>query len=92
MYFGCAVVSTWVGGLPNLIQHEHNGLLIPPSAHALGAAITRLIDDEDLRAQLGTNARANVLPGYGIDRWRQRITAVLEQHLALASPAQEGAA
>lgn len=83
MYFGCAIVSTWVGGLPNLIQDQHNGLLIPPRTEDLGTALEQLIEDADLRTRLGGRALADVMPRYGIARWRESVTDILDRHLAL---------
>ena len=85
MYFGCALVTTWVGGLANLIQDGHNGLLIAPRADELESALARLIGDPALRARLGRQALDATLPLYGIERWRARVGPLLESALDLAS-------
>ncbi len=55
--FGLPIVATDVGGLAEQITHEVNGLLVPPKdPDALGVAIARYIDDEQLRAKLGQAA------------------------------------
>ncbi len=52
-----AIVTTSVGGIPELIQHEENGLIIPPrSPEAITRAVVRLIEDKPLRERLGRNA------------------------------------
>lgn len=56
MQFGLAIVTTFIGGLSNLVLDEFNGLLVPPTSDALTHALDRLINDEDLRNRLGTNA------------------------------------
>jgi glycosyltransferase involved in cell wall biosynthesis len=89
MYFGCAVVSTWVGGLPNLIQDDRNGLLIAPDAAALGSALSRLITDEALRVRLGHTAMTDLLPRHGVARWRARVAAVLDSALHLPQEVPE---
>lgn len=49
----CAVVATNVDGIPDIITHEHNGLLVPPDDPELAAqALKRVLDDEQLRAKL----------------------------------------
>lgn len=83
MYFGCAIVSTWVGGLPNLIQNHHNGLLIAPRADALTDALVSLIENRDLRSRLATRAMRDVMPQYGIARWRSSVASVLSTSLQL---------
>lgn len=55
--FGRSVVSTRVGGLPDIVHDGVNGLLIPPGdADALAAALERLADPS-LRAQFERNVR-----------------------------------
>lgn len=50
---GVPVVATDVGGIPDIITHEVNGLLVPPdNTPALTQALRTLIADEDLRHQL----------------------------------------
>lgn len=83
MYFGCALVTTWVGGLANLVQDGHNGLLVAPVAEELEEALAKLIDDSALRTRLGHNAWLSAVPLYGIERWRARVGPVLERALAL---------
>jgi glycosyltransferase involved in cell wall biosynthesis len=46
-------ISTNVGGVPTVVTHEFDALLIPPKdAETLTAAIERIIDDGDLRRSL----------------------------------------
>ncbi len=48
------VVASNVGGIPEMIEHERTGLLVPPhDADALGAAIVRLLQDHPLADTLG---------------------------------------
>ncbi|MBL8725828.1 MAG: glycosyltransferase family 4 protein [Planctomycetes bacterium] len=90
MYFGCAVVSTWVGGLPNLIQDGDNGLLTAPIATSFEGALTQLLADRSLRVRLGTRAMASA-GLYGLARWRERIGAVLGERLGLGVAAGQPA-
>jgi glycogen(starch) synthase len=58
MAHGRPVVAGAVGGLLDLVVHEETGLLVPPrDVPALRAALKRLLQDEELRARLGANAR-----------------------------------
>jgi glycosyltransferase involved in cell wall biosynthesis len=53
MAAGVPIVTTRVSGIPSLITHEINGLLVEsPSAVALADAVARLADDGALRRRL----------------------------------------
>jgi glycosyltransferase involved in cell wall biosynthesis len=55
---GRAVVGTRVGGTPELIEDDHNGLLVPRSSpRALAQAITRLLENPQERARMGRAGR-----------------------------------
>jgi glycosyltransferase involved in cell wall biosynthesis len=55
------VVATTVSGIPEVVVHEDNGLLVPPQdAPALAWTMRRLIADASLRARLGASARRTV--------------------------------
>jgi glycosyltransferase involved in cell wall biosynthesis len=56
---GCAVVSTRVAGIPEIIDDGDNGRLVEPGdVAALAGAIDRLLSDPALRARFGESARA----------------------------------
>ena len=55
---GLCIVTTNVGELPYLWEHEVDALLVPPGdAEAMAASIHRILDDPELAARLSTNAR-----------------------------------
>ncbi len=52
------IVATQVGGIPEIIQDQHTGLLVPPKdSQALASSIARLLDHPDLSQRLGQQAR-----------------------------------
>ncbi|MBR3289717.1 MAG: glycosyltransferase family 4 protein [Clostridia bacterium] len=53
---GLPIIASAVGGVPDMLMHEHSALLIRPNAGELKAAIERLAGSETLRRTLGTNA------------------------------------
>ena len=58
MACGLCVVSTNVGGMPYLLEHDQDGLLVPPSdAYAMAAAVRRILTEPGLAERLSTNAR-----------------------------------
>jgi len=55
------VVSTTSGAIPEIVDHEVNGLLVAPGdTSALAETIERLFRDSALRVQLGEAARRKV--------------------------------
>jgi glycosyltransferase involved in cell wall biosynthesis len=51
--FGCPVVATRVGGIPQSVEDGRDGLLVEPcNSRQLAAAIERMLDDEPLRRRL----------------------------------------
>ena len=50
MSAGVPIVTTCVAGIPSLIAHERNGLLVDePTAPAIAGALARLVADRALR-------------------------------------------
>jgi glycosyltransferase involved in cell wall biosynthesis len=61
MAMGLPVVSTAISGIPEIVTHGHDGLLVPErDSLALAAAIERLLASPQLRADLGRAARAKI--------------------------------
>lgn len=84
---GTPVVASDVDGLPELIQHERTGVLVPPGdADALASAIERLGKDPMQRQLLGEAARNDYEGRFTmaamVDRW---ITAY-DRALRLTRP------
>ena len=58
MCFGCPSVSTCVGGIPELVEADQCGALVPTGdVAALTKALETLLDDEERRRTLGGAAR-----------------------------------
>jgi glycosyltransferase involved in cell wall biosynthesis len=62
-------VTTPVGGIPEVAEHERTALLVAPrDPAALAAAIERLAGNEGLRRELGEAARKHCVEGYSYER------------------------
>jgi L-malate glycosyltransferase len=58
MAFGCPSVATNVGGIPEVVEHNKTGLLVPFGDAELSAqAVEKLISDPQLRKRLGDAAQ-----------------------------------
>ncbi len=61
MRAGTPVVASPVGGIPEVVRHGRNGLLVPPGQpSALAEACLRLLDDAELYERLASEARGAV--------------------------------
>lgn len=72
------IASEEVGAVAGgLVRHERNGLVVPAGdPAALAAALRRLHDDPELRAELGANARRDVA-AYTFEAWAAGFHAAL---------------
>ena len=60
MASGCPCVLSDLPWLHELIEHGRHALVVRPEPDAVAAAITRLLDDPDLAARIGAEARSLV--------------------------------
>jgi glycosyltransferase involved in cell wall biosynthesis len=85
MASGVPVVTTSVGGVPELVQDGANGAMVPPGDPALVAqALAVLLADPDLRVRMGRAARARVEDDYDVNAAAQRLAGIFGTHLAPA--------
>ncbi len=74
--FGKPVVATRVGCLPEYVKQEETGLLVDPgNKQQLADAIIRLLSQNDLRHQMGNNAKRWILGELG---WMNIAAQTLE--------------
>ena len=70
-------VTTPVGGIPELAEHERTALLVAPrDPAALAAAIERLARNDGLRRELGEAARKHCVEGYSYERMLDRMESI----------------
>lgn len=74
------VVATKVGGVPEVIQHEKQGLLVEPGdAAGLAEQIGRLLDDGELRTRLAAQGRRCVVEQFSCELQSRRYQAVFQE-------------
>jgi glycosyltransferase involved in cell wall biosynthesis len=93
MACGCAVAASRVGGIPEMIEHGRNGLLVPPGdAAALAAALERLVESPGERANMAA-AAAGAGRRFSLERNLARTEeiygALLEGRLPPALPSSD---
>lgn len=83
---GNAIVATDMPGCREVIEHEVNGLLVPPGdIPALSDALQRVIGDPPLRDRLGTAARATIRDGFTLEQ-------VIAEHFVIYAELRDPAA
>jgi glycosyltransferase involved in cell wall biosynthesis len=77
---GLPVIATRRGGLPEVIEHETNGLLVEAGRPTeLADAMCRLISDSQLRQRLAGNARRCASERFGNERFLKEFIELLEE-------------
>jgi glycosyltransferase involved in cell wall biosynthesis len=71
------VIASNVGGLPEVIRHGENGLLVENDEAAISGAIRQLLDHPEQARQIGAAARRTVLERFTVDRM---VSATLEAY------------
>jgi glycosyltransferase involved in cell wall biosynthesis len=76
------VVAGDVGGLRDLVVHEETGLLVPPGdVDALRQALTRLLEDSELRRRFGQAGRARIAERFTWERFADETLQAYEDAL-----------
>jgi glycosyltransferase involved in cell wall biosynthesis len=76
MFQSVPVIASNIGGLPELVEHEHNGLLVPPGyVKGLADAMRRLWAEPELCRRMGRAGRQNAVKKYGPDAFYRRLMA-----------------
>jgi glycosyltransferase involved in cell wall biosynthesis len=82
MASGLACVATRITGIPELVEHGEDGLLVTPADdEALARAVARLDDDPDLRRRLGAAARGRVGREYDLHTNVRQLAAVFRRRV-----------
>ena len=83
-----ACISTYVGGIPELIRSGEDGILIPPGdVRLLVTAIESLIDNPTLRARLAKAGRCKIIEDYNLQTSTEKLVSIFERRLGSKSRA-----
>lgn len=93
MAAGCAVVSTNVGGLTNMVLNQHNGLICMPEATVLASKLGQLIEQPEYAKQLALMAHQTASQSFSKARWQQDWLALFAEieanELSASEPIQQ---
>lgn len=74
------VIATAVDGTVSLINDGKNGLLIPPrDSAALGAAITRVLDDPAFRSRIADAGLQHVTANFALEQSSERFRSLIDE-------------
>lgn len=79
---GLPVVTTQVGGIPEVVVDSETGLLVPPGdVKALAEAVGRLLADDAGRAIMATNTRQRAVRLFDINRTARQTVELYQEIL-----------
>jgi colanic acid/amylovoran biosynthesis glycosyltransferase len=77
-------VATWITGIPEIIENDVEGSLVPPACpSAIADAVGRLMDDPQGARALGIAARRKVVAKYHLGRNVERLAQEFSVRLAM---------
>ena len=83
MAMSLPVVATWVSGIPEIVEHQVTGILVPErTPAAAAAALQRLHCDPALRARMGAAAEERVRRLFALDHSADEVARLLSDMLA----------
>ncbi len=84
---GVPVVGTWHGGIPDIIEDEVTGFLVPErNVEALGQRLIQLLRSPDLGEQLGRAAREKMEREYDLRTRSSALEELYDAALAAGQP------
>jgi len=82
MIAGLPVVATRVGGIPELVEDNVTGFLVPPGdPNTLAKALQNLLDSSNVRHEMGRAGRAKALMEFNLDDMLRKTRQVYDQVL-----------
>lgn len=86
--WGIPVVATPVGSIPEVVEHNSNGLIVPAGdVEALAQGIQRLVQDPELREALGKAARQDHAVRFNIQNYVPRLATIWRKAVSSSASA-----
>lgn len=79
---GKAIITTAVGGIPEIIDDQVDGILIPAEdRQALTAALLRLYNDPDFKRVLEINSRSKFVASFTLNKYGDNLLRTIRQRI-----------
>jgi len=80
MSYGLPIVSTCVGGIPELVRPEENGLLYQPGdTDGMADGIIKLLQNQDYAIGIGRRNRSKIENGYSLEIYASKLSKIYRQ-------------
>ena len=80
MSYSLPVITTDVGGIPEIIQNEENGILIKPGdSKEIAKTIKQLLNDEKLRQKISKNAYKTIYNKFNLDNYINSLDKIYKK-------------
>jgi glycosyltransferase involved in cell wall biosynthesis len=80
MSMGLPVIATSVGGVPNIIKHYCNGILVQPGNYqAISKEIKNIINNQQLREKIGLSAKKTIKEKFDFHVWCRKVENLYEE-------------
>jgi glycosyltransferase involved in cell wall biosynthesis len=80
LYLGTPIVSTLVGGIPEIVEDGTDGVLVPPAdSNALAEAIVRLLGDPERRQLMASAGRERVRDRFSFEKMMRAYEQIYER-------------
>jgi glycosyltransferase involved in cell wall biosynthesis len=81
MSSGIPIVGFDVGGIPGQVTEDCGILVSPKDSEALGKALEKLLNNDELRRKFSENCRKRVLQNYTIDKFTDKYIKIYNNAL-----------
>ena len=86
---GIPVIASRTGGIPEVIRHGSNGLLVPPGDEAaLARALQAFLEDPGLRARLQAGSRESLSERFSLANFQSQTLACVRELIGPETPAE----
>jgi len=80
MHAKIPIIGTRVGGVPDLIEHDVNGIIVPPkNSGALTLAIEKLISNKKIRTHFAKESGKKIETKFSFDTMLRHTIALYQQ-------------